>query len=93
MIRRPPRSTRKESSAASDVYKRQVHGTAWRREELLLWRMPCLRTKWLGLSTWGSVIALIIVGKNSIKERGAYSMAELIESNKTLISLDLSKSL
>eukprot|EP00826_Nyctotherus_ovalis_P034827 TRINITY_DN2933_c0_g4_i4.p2 TRINITY_DN2933_c0_g4~~TRINITY_DN2933_c0_g4_i4.p2 ORF type:complete len:129 (-),score=25.75 TRINITY_DN2933_c0_g4_i4:94-459(-) len=28
MIRRPPRSTRKESSAASDVYKRQVHG-AW----------------------------------------------------------------
>ena len=24
MIRRPPRSTRKESSAASDVYKRQV---------------------------------------------------------------------
>eukprot|EP00826_Nyctotherus_ovalis_P057147 TRINITY_DN7806_c0_g1_i1.p1 TRINITY_DN7806_c0_g1~~TRINITY_DN7806_c0_g1_i1.p1 ORF type:complete len:373 (-),score=89.06 TRINITY_DN7806_c0_g1_i1:123-1217(-) len=26
MIRRPPRSTRKESSAASDVYKRQVTG-------------------------------------------------------------------
>ena len=26
MIRRPPRSTRKESSAASDVYKRQFHG-------------------------------------------------------------------
>ena len=25
MIRRPPRSTRKESSAASDVYKRQDH--------------------------------------------------------------------
>ena len=24
MIRRPPRSTRKESSAASDVYKRQI---------------------------------------------------------------------
>ena len=24
MIRRPPNSTRKESSAASDVYKRQV---------------------------------------------------------------------
>ncbi|WP_460366129.1 hypothetical protein [Staphylococcus aureus] len=24
MIRRPPRSTRKESSAASDVYKRQT---------------------------------------------------------------------
>ena len=26
MIRRPPRSTRKESSAASDVYKRQGYG-------------------------------------------------------------------
>ena len=26
MIRRPPRSTRKESSAASDVYKRQEYG-------------------------------------------------------------------
>ena len=26
MIRRPPRSTRKESSAASDVYKRQHPG-------------------------------------------------------------------
>eukprot|EP00826_Nyctotherus_ovalis_P027804 TRINITY_DN2177_c0_g1_i1.p1 TRINITY_DN2177_c0_g1~~TRINITY_DN2177_c0_g1_i1.p1 ORF type:complete len:122 (-),score=29.46 TRINITY_DN2177_c0_g1_i1:22-366(-) len=25
MLRRPPRSTRKESSAASDVYKRQVN--------------------------------------------------------------------
>eukprot|EP00826_Nyctotherus_ovalis_P032475 TRINITY_DN2617_c0_g2_i2.p1 TRINITY_DN2617_c0_g2~~TRINITY_DN2617_c0_g2_i2.p1 ORF type:complete len:104 (+),score=46.24 TRINITY_DN2617_c0_g2_i2:24-314(+) len=30
MIRRPPRSTRKESSAASDVYKRQVHGYWWK---------------------------------------------------------------
>eukprot|EP00826_Nyctotherus_ovalis_P046498 TRINITY_DN5260_c0_g1_i5.p1 TRINITY_DN5260_c0_g1~~TRINITY_DN5260_c0_g1_i5.p1 ORF type:complete len:113 (+),score=49.11 TRINITY_DN5260_c0_g1_i5:25-339(+) len=30
MIRRPPRSTRKESSAASDVYKRQVHGQPYK---------------------------------------------------------------
>ena len=28
MIRRPPRSTRKESSAASDVYKRQIKDNA-----------------------------------------------------------------
>ncbi|WP_460366091.1 hypothetical protein [Staphylococcus aureus] len=28
MIRRPPRSTRKESSAASDVYKRQVYAAS-----------------------------------------------------------------
>ena len=29
MIRRPPRSTRKESSAASDVYKRQDESSVW----------------------------------------------------------------
>ena len=29
MIRRPPRSTRKESSAASDVYKRQSKNNKW----------------------------------------------------------------
>eukprot|EP00825_Cyclidium_porcatum_P003843 TRINITY_DN11782_c0_g2_i1.p2 TRINITY_DN11782_c0_g2~~TRINITY_DN11782_c0_g2_i1.p2 ORF type:complete len:155 (-),score=29.14 TRINITY_DN11782_c0_g2_i1:35-499(-) len=29
MIRRPPRSTHCISSAASDVYKRQVHGSTW----------------------------------------------------------------
>ncbi|WP_460366121.1 hypothetical protein [Staphylococcus aureus] len=29
MIRRPPRSTRKESSAASDVYKRQRKCSVW----------------------------------------------------------------
>src|SRR5450756_3174364 len=30
MIRRPPRSTQSRSSAASDVYKRQLHGRATR---------------------------------------------------------------
>src|SRR5678816_814370 len=29
MIRRPPRSTLDRSSAASDVYKRQVHALRW----------------------------------------------------------------
>eukprot|EP00657_Telonema_sp_P-1_P009392 TRINITY_DN3573_c0_g1_i1.p1 TRINITY_DN3573_c0_g1~~TRINITY_DN3573_c0_g1_i1.p1 ORF type:complete len:105 (+),score=37.58 TRINITY_DN3573_c0_g1_i1:128-442(+) len=29
MIRRPPRSTQSRSSAASDVYKRQVRGRTW----------------------------------------------------------------
>ena len=33
MIRRPPRSTRKESSAASDVYKRQVWVQGEMKEE------------------------------------------------------------
>ena len=32
MIRRPPRSTLSPSSAASDVYKRQLHGTSHARE-------------------------------------------------------------
>ena len=31
MIRRPPRSTLDRSSAASDVYKRQDLGEAWKR--------------------------------------------------------------
>ena len=31
MIRRPPRSTLDRSSAASDVYKRQVHDPGFRR--------------------------------------------------------------
>eukprot|EP00826_Nyctotherus_ovalis_P011857 TRINITY_DN13088_c0_g1_i9.p1 TRINITY_DN13088_c0_g1~~TRINITY_DN13088_c0_g1_i9.p1 ORF type:complete len:122 (+),score=67.93 TRINITY_DN13088_c0_g1_i9:30-368(+) len=35
MIRRPPRSTRKESSAASDVYKRQVEELKKAEEELV----------------------------------------------------------
>src|SRR5450756_2510257 len=34
MIRRPPRSTQSRSSAASDVYKRQVHELVRRGEEL-----------------------------------------------------------
>ena len=34
MIRRPPRSTRKESSAASDVYKRQATDSEWQWHQL-----------------------------------------------------------
>src|SRR5665811_2596777 len=33
MIRRPPRSTRVRSSAASDVYKRQIHGCVLAKED------------------------------------------------------------
>src|SRR5665809_158240 len=36
MIRRPPRSTQSRSSAASDVYKRQVYGLAVAAPMLLL---------------------------------------------------------
>ena len=48
MIRRPPRSTLDRSSAASDVYKRQVHvdgaggeerGASWRTCETRDWRL------------------------------------------------------
>ena len=34
MIRRPPRSTRKESSAASDVYKRQEQLMLFEKDNL-----------------------------------------------------------
>eukprot|EP00826_Nyctotherus_ovalis_P063402 TRINITY_DN9299_c0_g1_i4.p1 TRINITY_DN9299_c0_g1~~TRINITY_DN9299_c0_g1_i4.p1 ORF type:complete len:132 (-),score=0.77 TRINITY_DN9299_c0_g1_i4:174-548(-) len=36
MIRRPPRSTRKESSAASDVYKRQVMSAALEIKDIFI---------------------------------------------------------
>ena len=41
MIRRPPRSTLSSSSAASDVYKRQLLSTAGRQTHLLLY-LPLL---------------------------------------------------
>src|SRR5428012_13432 len=43
MIRRPPRSTQSRSSAASDVYKRQVHalGVAEKlRKSVEAWQFP-----------------------------------------------------
>src|SRR5450756_713296 len=36
MIRRPPRSTQSRSSAASDVYKRQITDSPW--EESAIWK-------------------------------------------------------
>ena len=38
MIRRPPRSTRKESSAASDVYKRQQLVEALKKHKISSWK-------------------------------------------------------
>ncbi|WP_460365979.1 hypothetical protein [Staphylococcus aureus] len=46
MIRRPPRSTRKESSAASDVYKRQLffkQKTAYEIAQCLVGSEMCIR--------------------------------------------------
>ena len=40
MIRRPPRSTPKPSSAASDVYKRQVERAAGKAGELTFGKIP-----------------------------------------------------
>ena len=51
MIRRPPRSTRKESSAASDVYKRQAKG-----EDVL---QKCLAKTWQALLTSGRAHLMI----------------------------------
>src|SRR5450756_1887793 len=39
MIRRPPRSTQSRSSAASDVYKRQIH-YRWGQNADVVIRMP-----------------------------------------------------
>ena len=68
MIRRPPRSTRKESSAASDVYKRQafrvhilrdfdVSARVWRLLMYVAWRLHSLVCNffWFSLVCWGFV--------------------------------------
>eukprot|EP00658_Telonema_sp_P-2_P020629 TRINITY_DN18171_c0_g1_i1.p1 TRINITY_DN18171_c0_g1~~TRINITY_DN18171_c0_g1_i1.p1 ORF type:complete len:103 (-),score=21.49 TRINITY_DN18171_c0_g1_i1:45-353(-) len=51
MIRRPPRSTLSSSSAASDVYKRQLcaRGSGAFRKPLKVWREPCWRYRKLSL--------------------------------------------
>ena len=60
MIRRPPRSTRKESSAASDVYKRQgfTHTDTW----------------WLSLSTQqgGSAVSTLDGNTTEMKQKQQY---------------------
>ena len=60
MIRRPPRSTQSRSSAASDVYKRQIKK---QREELKVKNKKRKRTNSL-LGLFGSffVVALILAG-------------------------------
>eukprot|EP00826_Nyctotherus_ovalis_P040980 TRINITY_DN4081_c0_g3_i1.p1 TRINITY_DN4081_c0_g3~~TRINITY_DN4081_c0_g3_i1.p1 ORF type:complete len:305 (+),score=68.93 TRINITY_DN4081_c0_g3_i1:28-915(+) len=52
MIRRPPRSTQSRSSAASDVYKRQVHGMSY--NEISLWNTE--RIIGVGLSALLTII-------------------------------------
>ena len=49
MIRRPPRSTQGRSSAASDVYKRQIHA----RTKPVILELPLLAPTWLILFTDG----------------------------------------
>eukprot|EP00826_Nyctotherus_ovalis_P034236 TRINITY_DN2820_c0_g2_i7.p1 TRINITY_DN2820_c0_g2~~TRINITY_DN2820_c0_g2_i7.p1 ORF type:complete len:101 (+),score=1.47 TRINITY_DN2820_c0_g2_i7:29-304(+) len=60
MLRRPPRSTLDRSSAASDVYKRQVHGN--------IKRGICVTTLWnfssrcSKSSTFSTVVKWIFLG-------------------------------
>eukprot|EP00657_Telonema_sp_P-1_P002498 TRINITY_DN1579_c0_g1_i2.p1 TRINITY_DN1579_c0_g1~~TRINITY_DN1579_c0_g1_i2.p1 ORF type:complete len:126 (+),score=52.48 TRINITY_DN1579_c0_g1_i2:97-474(+) len=46
MIRRPPRSTQSRSSAASDVYKRQVVSTQSTGPDGITVEIACLYTSW-----------------------------------------------
>ena len=62
MIRRPPRSTQSRSSAASDVYKRQVYAQAGVKG-FLSYLIGCL------VAFFGSAILTYIVGFNDIEEK------------------------
>src|SRR5665811_1313597 len=65
MIRRPPRSTRVRSSAASDVYKRQPHAQqgSSRRQWNALGRgvVTFVRRPWVRRVFWGATLTFAVV--------------------------------
>ncbi|WP_460366297.1 hypothetical protein, partial [Staphylococcus aureus] len=63
MIRRPPRSTRKESSAASDVYKRQID-----RRDLALAADPVSYTHLRAHETLSDLVCRLLLEKKSRKK-------------------------
>eukprot|EP00657_Telonema_sp_P-1_P005514 TRINITY_DN22925_c0_g1_i1.p1 TRINITY_DN22925_c0_g1~~TRINITY_DN22925_c0_g1_i1.p1 ORF type:complete len:200 (-),score=71.87 TRINITY_DN22925_c0_g1_i1:102-701(-) len=69
MIRRPPRSTQSRSSAASDVYKRQLSGTIPHQTSAL----SALRSLRLG---WTSLSGTIPDGFSSLSSMDAFSLSE-----------------
>jgi len=80
MIRRPPRSTRKESSAASDVYKRQILGFIL-MAALVTW-VPTLAPTGKVISSLAKiflVVTLFLIGSGlslkSLKEVGTRPLA------------------
>src|SRR5450756_1177314 len=65
MIRRPPRSTQSRSSAASDVYKRQVITVVlFLAIPILLWRfLNGFRARFMGAWVSGLIFAFLLIGK------------------------------
>src|SRR5450756_2715602 len=67
MIRRPPRSTQSRSSAASDVYKRQVIGIP------LVWRQKSIAHKCLGED-----LAILIDG--TVEDSGDIAHQDVVQN-------------
>ena len=93
MIRRPPRSTRKESSAASDVYKRQLLDPAIKKlfiekDQSLIIIIPLMiivafTTK--GLSLYFAKVTMISVGEEIKKKLQLDMVNTLIKTDTQII--------
>eukprot|EP00831_Metopus_contortus_P042368 TRINITY_DN33549_c0_g1_i1.p1 TRINITY_DN33549_c0_g1~~TRINITY_DN33549_c0_g1_i1.p1 ORF type:complete len:139 (+),score=28.51 TRINITY_DN33549_c0_g1_i1:97-513(+) len=85
MIRRPPRSTQGVSSAASDVYKRQVHGdTKWYPRK----KIEVMRAKLEGRHP-----VLIIIDELAESEHGARPYFPRLKNSLIHTTEDIAKDL
>ncbi|WP_460366133.1 hypothetical protein, partial [Staphylococcus aureus] len=66
MIRRPPRSTRKESSAASDVYKRQLSIQLYFNIPPYLYFFPVSYTHLRAHETLSDLVCRLLLEKNAL---------------------------
>ena len=74
MIRRPPRSTRVRSSAASDVYKRQLYQGRWFDPQAMMLRETAQR--WVARAVTGEVTMELRRGND-------YSLVNTVSPNLT----------
>eukprot|EP00826_Nyctotherus_ovalis_P037939 TRINITY_DN3508_c0_g1_i1.p1 TRINITY_DN3508_c0_g1~~TRINITY_DN3508_c0_g1_i1.p1 ORF type:complete len:100 (+),score=28.91 TRINITY_DN3508_c0_g1_i1:25-300(+) len=84
MIRRPPRSTRKESSAASDVYKRQSLNTALFICTSLRERMEVILLRTLGFLSEFRASAIFVTGPRCLSTSLVSSLGSLFALSITL---------